>query len=258
MELSLPELSVADFGQTRDYLHNVAKVLGKLQQAFVAAEQPDWHYGLSVVEVGLASREISVGGETVQAVLDMQAGVVRLGGTQWSLEEYDAAAIMDNLKVWMQSRGENRMIATPEFGLNGTFELAQSKLIGAAFWQLASYCLQLSPNLHPGLISPVLVYPHHFDLSLVWFPNNDENQLSLGFSTGDETIPEPYLYLTTYPEPPMFKQLPLPTEAHWQTDGFSGAVLIYAALQSSASPLHILNNYAEKTLLAGAPLLTDS
>ena len=254
MELSLPKLSAADFGATRDYLHNVAKVLGKLQQAFVPPEAHDWHYGLLVVEVGLATREFEVAGEAVQAVMDMQMGVVRVGGTQWSLEEYGAAAILDNLKVWLLGRGENRLVAMPEYGLHGSFDLAQSKSLGTAFWQLAEYCQHITASLQPGLVSPLLVYPHHFDLSLVWFPRNDERQASLGFSTGDETIPEPYMYLTAYPEPPTFKKLSLPPEAHWQADGFSGAVLLYSALQSNSDPMQLLNNYAHNTLIAVAPL----
>ena len=70
-------------------------------------------------------------------------------------------------------------------------------------------------------------------MSLVWFPYEDTRQLAIGFSTGDQTIPEPYLYLTAYPEPDGFTKLALPEAAYWQAEGFSGAILPYAALQAS-------------------------
>ncbi|HVA11241.1 MAG TPA: DUF5996 family protein, partial [Candidatus Dormibacteraeota bacterium] len=95
-----------------------------------------------------------------------------------------------------------------------------------------------------GLTSPVLLYPHHFDLSLVWFPHDDERQLAIGFSTGDQTIAEPYLYLTAYPEPPGFTKLAVPEGAYWQSDGFSGAILPYARLSGSSDPEALFASYA--------------
>ena len=252
--MQLVALDPKDFGPTRDYLHNVAKVLGKFQQSAAPAEPHDWHYGLTPVEVGLVTRELKFGNEMVQVVLDMAAGIVRIAGTQWSLEEFDAREILNNLKVWQQSRGYAGNIATPDFGPAGQFNLAQSQALHATFWQLTQYAETLRAKLDTGLSSPILVYPHHFDLSLVWFPWDDEQQLGFGFSTGDETIAEPYLYITAYPEPATFTELELPNGAFWQQTGFSGAILPYAELRHQAQPERLLKIYAEQTMLKAKEL----
>ena len=60
-------------------------------------------------------------------------------------------------------------------------------------------------------ISPIQVWPHHFDLSMLWLPgpkiagqdpDNEEyadKQMNFGFTFGDETTPEPYFYMN-YPK----------------------------------------------------------
>ena len=59
--------------------------------------------------------------------------------------------------------------------------------------------------------SPVQLWPHHFDWALSWFsgrPIPDDGsptgyrsveQMMFGFSTGDVSIDEPYLYILAYP-----------------------------------------------------------
>jgi hypothetical protein len=89
-----------------------------------------------------------------------------------------------------------------------------------------------------------LLYPHHFDLSLSWFPHNDKQQITLGWSTGDDTIPEPYLYLTVYPEAQLLDELELPEPAYRQTKGFEGAVLLYKDLAAHKSPVILLEDFA--------------
>ena len=60
--------------------------------------------------------------------------------------------------------------------------------------------------------------------------------MSFGFVLGDETIPEPYFYVSAYPLPDTFPALPLPTGTMWQTTGFNGAVLLYRYLSKTRDP----------------------
>jgi hypothetical protein len=52
--------------------------------------------------------------------------------------------------------------------------------------------------------------------------------MNFGFSTGDDSIAEPYLYATAYPLPPELPHAELPPGARWQTEGrapyFTGLV----------------------------------
>ncbi len=111
--------------------------------------------------------------------------------------------------------------------------------------------------------SPIQLWPHHFDLSMLWLPgekiegqdpDNEEysdKQMNFGFTFGDEGIPEPYFYVTAYPLPDGFPSLELPTGTEWQTEGFSGAVLLYKTLINSSDPHSYLLDLWAGLLSAG-------
>ncbi|PJF26151.1 MAG: hypothetical protein CUN53_09145, partial [Phototrophicales bacterium] len=82
-----------------------------------------------------------------------------------------------------------------------------------------------------GLQTPLVVYPHGFDLSMIWFAGNafDESQphLNLGFSPGSPGLPRPYLYAYAHPLPQAYAPPPLPAPTVWHTQGWTGVVLPY-------------------------------
>lgn len=101
--------------------------------------------------------------------------------------------------------------------------------------------------------SPIQLWPHHFDLSLLWLPGdkiadqdpaNEEyadKQMNFGFTFGDEGITEPYFYITAYPLPDSLPKKQLPTGTIWQSEGFNGAVLLYKDLiENNSDPENYL------------------
>jgi len=118
--------------------------------------------------------------------------------------------------------------------------------------------------------SPIQLWPHHFDLSMLWLPGENivgqdpddeehsDKQMNFGFTFGDEGIPEPYFYVTAYPTPDGLPSLELPTGTVWQTEGFNGAVLLYKTLIKSGDPNTYLLDLWQTLLSAGREqMLTD-
>ncbi|MEW8193271.1 MAG: DUF5996 family protein, partial [Candidatus Thiodiazotropha sp.] len=115
--------------------------------------------------------------------------------------------------------------------------------------------------------SPVQLFPHHFDLAVNWFsgrlvpgadPADEEHadeQMNFGFVTGDESIPDAYLYVTAYPEPGDWMELELKHGAYWHTDGWVGAILPYAELLRQDQPYTLLLVYLQQLRLHGAGLM---
>ena len=235
-------------------MHDAARALGALQLALVPAVKHDWQYGLVPAANGLLTQTLRVKDEEVQGVLDFQNGLLKLGTTQWSLDEYSPLELLKNERVWLEGRGITQPLKTPPFTGSGSYDAKQAKALGDAMWKLTGYAAQLKAKLKGGLTAPVLVYPHHFDLSLVWFPWDDERQLGFGFSPGDDMIHEPYLYVTAWPEPPDFTDGNLPNGAYWQQEGFSGAILPYAELRQHHQPARLLHDFAEATMRRGKEL----
>jgi len=96
-----------------------------------------------------------------------------------------------------------------------------------------------------GLVSreddatPVRCWPHHFDLAtlLVLDPEigpAEGRSVGVGFSPGDEGIPEPYWYMRPYPDPGAHIQPELPG-GYWNTEGWFGAVLLGSAVVAAGS-----------------------
>lgn len=77
--------------------------------------------------------------------------------------------------------------------------------------------------------SPVRVWSHHFDLDSV-LDLGRGRKLGLGFSPGDDSYAEPYLYVLPEPAPADGALPPLPAPMEWVTDGWTGAVLRGSAL----------------------------
>ncbi len=81
--------------------------------------------------------------------------------------------------------------------------------------------------------SPILTWPHHFDVGTVLVHSADGQQsIGVGLSPGDGYYPEPYFYVSPYPraksEPPS-----LPS-GHWHDEErFFGAVLTATELLAS-------------------------
>ncbi|MDB5164756.1 MAG: hypothetical protein JWL89_382 [Candidatus Saccharibacteria bacterium] len=255
MTKTLPPLIYENLLPTRDYMQDATKVLGSLQRAFLPANPHDWQHGLEVGMRGPLTQAFRIQNETIRGSLDLVRHKVRLGSTNWALHEYAGPELLNNVRVWLQSRGLQVVLEQPDFAPGAHhFDEEQAKNYAEALWWFEERFRELSEELKPGLVSPILLYPHHFDISLSWFPYDDERQLNLGFSTGDQTIPEPYVYLTAYPEPKGFMKVPLPSPAYWQSSGFTGAILRYSDLEATDQPEVLLGAFL-RTFQASAPLL---
>lgn len=101
------------------------------------------------------------------------------------------------------------------------------------FMALARFRARLS-----GLMTPLVMWAEHFDLSTLWFPGVQadewEPHLNFGFAPYSPGIEAPYLYAYAYPYPAHFDPPHLPADAAWHTAGWTGVTLPYAAIAAQA------------------------
>lgn len=251
---TLPDLSGEHFLSTRDYLRDVTLIIGSLQRAFLPEHPRSWQHGLDINMRGPASQTFVAGGKEYLVLLDLVTHKLRLDGNKWQLDQYGTPELLNNVKFWLKSKGLDVELDEPELSGKGVFDTDSSNAYAEALWWCEKQFRALPGKLKGGVFSPILLYPHHFDLSLVWFPHGDDKQFGLGFSTGDKDIKGAYIYLTAYPEPDGFTQIDLPEGAYWQAQGFSGAILPYSALRASDAPEKLISDFALKTIRAGQML----
>jgi hypothetical protein len=84
---------------------------------------------------------------------------------------------------------------------------------------------------------------------------NADEQMNFGFSTGDESMPAPYFYITAYPWPAGIVEAPLPAEAVWYTKSWKGALLMYESLVGVEQPEEKLLAYLRAAYRAGSNLM---
>jgi hypothetical protein len=142
------------------------------------------------------------------------------------------------------------------------FSASHSEAMGQALRSVATAMETFRAGVREET-SPVQLWPHHFDLSMIWLPGekipgqdpmNEEysdKQMNFGFAFGDESIPEPYFYVTAYPTPDEMPAISLPTGSEWKTDGFNGAVLTYRSLLDAGDSSSYLQDFWTRLLAAG-------
>ncbi len=240
---------------TRDALHAYARVLGDWLKAWRPKRKHWWHASLRPSLTGLTTGVINAG---IDFELELNLRETRLYGHTPDGAELDevlqgqpASKLAQSILAFLTANGMDGRF-TPDVGQYSDSGFANYSPEHA--YRLAEVLNSVSAAMaefRAGIreeTSPIQLWPHHFDLSMLWLPgekipgqdpDNEEysdKQMNFGFTFGDEGIPEPYFYVTAYPLPDGFASLKLPAGSNWHTEGFNGVVLLYQSLIDGSDP----------------------
>jgi hypothetical protein len=90
-----------------------------------------------------------------------------------------------------------------------------------AFATKANRSLELFRMKLIGHFTQVHLWPDGFDFSVEWFTKNNDEQIGVGISPGDDQYESPYLYVNPYPFNEMMVNEPL-FIGRWHTVGWKG------------------------------------
>ena len=270
-----PALLPDQLQPTHDTIRGYAQVLGKVRRALTPRQKHWWHVSLRTAATGLTTTSIPAGDFTVEMLLDFtthQLVIKTSRGDVYSkpLQGQSLAIFCEDTLAALAALGIEPDIDRSLFTDNtpGTY----IPTVAAQYWRALSQIGAVFKQFKGGLrqeTGPVQLWPHHMDLALLWFsgrlvpdqdPDDEEysdEQMNFGFSPGDEGIPEPYFYITAYPTPDGFADTPLPNDAYWHTEGFTGAILNYASLVKANDPADKLLNFLQTVQQAGANLMKE-
>jgi len=270
---NFPHLTLDDWQLTRDTTILYAQLLGKVRRSLTPPQKHWWHISLRAAASGLTTTPIPVAGFTIEMLLDFTAHKLVIStsrGEQWHqpLRGQSAANFTETTLAALAQLGVEPEIDRDQFSdtTPGSYDVGMVERYWHAFSQVDALFKQFKGELRQES-SPVQLWPHHFDLSIVWFsgrlvpgvdPADEEHadeQMNFGFSTGDEGIPDPYFYITAYPMPDGLLDTRLPEDAAWHTEGFTGAVLMYEALVNADAPGQKLLTFLRSVHQAGAKLM---
>lgn len=254
-----PALDMNAMDETRDALHAYSQLLGAWCKTSHPRRKHWWHASLRPSISGLTT---GVFHASIDVELELNLSESLLVGRNSNGERLaerltgqPSSALAKTVREFMiaSSVDEIRFPELPGDGDRGFsgYSVEHSRRIGQAINAVGG-ALELFRGGIAEETSPIQLWPHHFDLSMLWLPgekipgqdpDNEEysdKQMNFGFAFGDATIREQYFYVTAYPLPESFSQLSLPAGAQWQREGFSGAVVLYRDLLKQANPTSYL------------------
>jgi hypothetical protein len=238
-----PLPALTDWDATRAALHQAAQVIGAIRE-YKAAPQPNFHHlPLTVTPTGLSSGPLAVGGElmldftrahvTYTCPADTCSVIPLNGHTQASLTEAVLTAMAEAGHPAEPARANTggTDLLVVDRGLAGDY--------AEALYRIFTALARLRARLN-GPQTALVVWPHGFDLSGLWFKQGFEEardpHINFGFSPGSAGLARPYLYLYAAPEPAGWTDLQLPEPAYWHRAGWTGVVIPYDALAALPEP----------------------
>ena len=268
-----PPLPLSEWQPTLTTLQTYAQVIGKVRRAMTPPHKHWFHVSLRVSATGLTTTAIPAAAKTCELTLDLTAHRLVINTSrgeqcQLPLRGQSAAAFCKETLVALAQFDIHPDIDKSPF--SDTTPGAYDREAVERYWQALSQIDAIFKQFRGELrqeTSPVQLWPHHIDLAMLWFsgrlvPGQDladeesaDEQMNFGFTPGDEGIPDPYFYITAYPLPDDLTDTPLPADAEWHSEGFTGAVMMYEALVGVDDPAEKLLDFLRTVQQAGAELM---
>lgn len=264
-----PDLDHDAIAATRDALHAYARVLGGWLGSARTRRKHWWHASLRPSLTGLTTGVVHADAD-FELELDFAASRLRVRTVQEDFTEELTGQPAASVASWLDKRlgaiGVGASLA-PGDKVRGSEQFAEYSRDQAIGLQRALAAVTAAlENFRAGVreeTSPIQIWPHHFDMSMVWLPGHKvpgydpadeehaDKQMNFGFVFGDEAVEEPYFYVTAYPLPDALPQVELPAGTTWKSGGFSGAVLLYRDLIATNDPAAYLQQLWSTLLAAG-------
>ena len=254
---------------TRDAIHAYARVTGAYGAAGRERRKHWWHASLRPSLRGLTTGVI-FGPADFELELDFVTSQLHVRSRETTSSEpltgQASAELADFIRGVLGPLGVDESVGPGEKHLSdATYpEYAASEAVAmhGAFASVAAALEALRAGIREES-SPIQVWPHHFDLSMIWLPGQkirgqdpedeeySDKQMNFGFAFGDEGFPEPYFYVTAYPTPDALPSVELPAATTWRTEGFNGAVTLYKDVVAMQDPHDYLLGLWKGLLRAG-------
>ena len=257
--MALPKLT--NWDTTRTALHQAAQVVGAVRAA-VATPEPNWgHLGLLIVPDGLTTGVLSIG----ELILDFRTLTILYNPTNqdqvsFTLARHSQKSLADAIENALTRSGHptvlkrDRITGDSAFDMNAEAAADYARVLFLLYEIFRSFRESL-----PGEKSRLVVWPHGFDLSFLWFATEvtaeEAPHMAFGFSPYSAGLERPYLYSYAHPAPDGLTDLELPDQTNWHTQGWTGTVTRYDALVTESDPVAVIEAILRQLFARIAPLL---
>jgi len=229
--------SLTDWMTTCHGLHAVAQVMGRVRKSFVSPQPNAQHLTLQPIRHGLTTGPFTTnsGSHSLSGDFTTQQITASFAERPFPMTQAGLNALL-NAATAEAKTGLREGDPPPEISVDASHAADYATVQYAVFSALARFRARLS-----GQMTPLVLWPHHFDLSFLSFISGDGDEhsdphLNFGFAPYSDTIPRPYLYMYGWPMPDGIMKAPLPTPAEWVTEGWHGVMVSYDKLLDEPDP----------------------
>jgi len=259
--MPLPDLF--NWQPTRDSLHRASQVISAVRAEVTPPLPNAMRLSLNVIPEGLSTGPLAFGGDLALDFTDLSiayrqpgeasARLSLKGHSQWSL----VGAVMNLLAEEGHDLNLNRDTLADQSPLH--FDAHAAEEYADALYSIFTAAARFRARLF-GPQSPVVVWPHGFDLSFLWFAGAGSNEhqdkhMNFGFSPGSPGFERPYLYCYASPSPAALADVPLPVLAHVNTHPWTGIVVHYDDLVGTNDSESVIEELYSEIYRAVSPLL---
>jgi hypothetical protein len=228
---------------TRDYMQDISRIIVQAQRTYAIEQEHYWHMGLLIDGQKIVSQELT--GEVAQKKF-MINFAIHLFHTPWGTINIEGKS-PEEVFIELNDLSDIEL-SKPEFSSSDTtsYVVEYAESIMSMFAQINETLVAVKSKTTTLTTSPILLYPHHFDLSLVTFlTDDDEHQFAIGVSTGDAAIEEPYLYILTGPYHAAIVGLDRPDFMKLESKPFKGlSASISSIIESADADSQIIDFHA--------------
>ena len=258
---SFPRLSESPFIKTRREIHSVAKVIGKLRQTLIKPIAKNDNLFLTVVEQGFCTPPMNDLNE-LEIGCNIQKNIVEIADNRNNYKSIEisgttASGLSNEVSDVLSSEfGVSADIDSTGFNNAKAFESAQTERDNFLL-QFVNYAKLLS-DFHKrigGVKTQICLWPHSFDNAFKWFSgrkiDEQDEQIGIGVSNGDETYELPYVYMTLSPPLRKTNTLQIPEGAVFHDYEWAGFVLPYESVTEKKdidAQKQLINNFFDAAL----------
>lgn len=237
--MTLPELR--NWDATRDTLHQIALVLGAIRVACVDPLPNDLQFSVDVTASGLSTSDLKTGGQLHFDLSNLRLSYERDDRTLFAIDPrgHTQKSLLATLLEGFAAQGSvlepslKHIEHDTEFEIDRDTAADYQVALSAVYTALAHFRAKLS-----GFMSPLVLWPHHFDLGFLWFPGGgmDEHkdaQMSFGFAPNSPGLLRPYFYAYSWSPNSGYVQVPLQPPAQAISEGYTGLYAAYDDLRSA-------------------------
>lgn len=254
-----PKFLVADFAQVRKKNHSIAKVIGKFREKLVEPIAKNDNLWLTIVKQGFCTppmadfNELEIGCDIEKMIIEIadEGGKYESFGVIGKTQSAISAEIA---RVLTEKFGVNSAVSSQDFDDSKAIEIAESdaKDFLAQFVNYSELLKAFHKSIQNGVKTNICLWPHHFDNAFKWFSgrkiDEQDEQMGIGVSNGDETYELPYVYMTLWPALRKTNTLEIPDGAVLHDYGWSGLILPYESvleMKTEEEQASLINNFLE-------------